>query len=368
MHFSCLVDYASHKSMAAGYGPRFRNPWQRCPTCRQIYQGKLSSDLTIKLEAVVEKMFPDDKYKRVDVLNQKMIYLSHTSEKVDAATELLLVIEQIRALEYLLPRGLRQLEVNALNVLGSLSLHEETEEGAKAALEYFSQARERGEELGSAIAIAVVEDNIAKAEDFLGDNGDTEQLQLERGRKLYDQFIRDKGAAANVTVQVGLKFCKSLYEAKRAVEAERVLAKLFDTCKQVHGPDHHLTNKVNSHFAWQTERIVEIRDGEELFELLRCEIDGNACVVQGPISKPRNVEAEKTTTISSEDIWLRGGTPVVCLGLTETGTTQFNGKIGDVRSCDKTSGRYIVHFEDDSIGPQPLEKKFLRVLFDLPDV
>ena len=101
-HFSCLVEYASHKSMRvsadkpgqAGPGHSFRRPWQNCPTCLQMHQGKLLTDLAVKFGAFVEERFPGDMYKRIYVLYHKMTHLSE--EKVDA-TELLQVVKHIRA-------------------------------------------------------------------------------------------------------------------------------------------------------------------------------------------------------------------------------------------------------------------------------
>jgi hypothetical protein len=62
---------------------------------------------------------------------------------------------------------------------------------------------------------------------------------------------------------------------------------------------------------------------------------------------------------------LQPGTPVVCHGL-KNKAAYLNGKIGDIRSFDETTGRYGVYFEDESIKPKSVKPRNLRILFELP--
>jgi quinolinate synthase len=57
------------------------------------------------------------------------------------------------------------------------------------------------------------------------------------------------------------------------------------------------------------------------------------------------------------------GTPVICHGY----HAHLNGKIGDVRSIDRETGKCEVHFEIITMEPQKIKAKYLRVLFELPE-
>ena len=76
-------------------------------------------------------------------------------------------------------------------------------------------------------------------------------------------------------------------------------------------------------------------------------------------------EDRKTFTVPSKDVAFKEGTPVICHGLKKS--THLNGKIGDVRAWAEESECYMVHFEDADLGKVAVRKKFLRILFDLPE-
>jgi hypothetical protein len=74
----------------------------------------------------------------------------------------------------------------------------------------------------------------------------------------------------------------------------------------------------------------------------------------------------KLTAAPTEVILKSNGVPVVCHGL-KNNAAHLNGKIGDIRSFDETTGRYGVYFEDESIKPRSVKPRNLRILFELPD-
>jgi hypothetical protein len=73
----------------------------------------------------------------------------------------------------------------------------------------------------------------------------------------------------------------------------------------------------------------------------------------------------QTLRVDPSDVILKtNGTPVICHGLKNT-AAHLNGKIGDIRSFDETTGRYGVYFEDESIKPKSVKPRNLRIIFEL---
>ena len=102
------------------------------------------------------------------------------------------------------------------------------------------------------------------------------------------------------------------------------------------------------------------------FQALRYEEEGEKLIVHGPIAGPRNVHDEMTFSVAVEDAFPALCTPVVCHGLDDT-LAHLNGKIGDIRSRGEDSDCYLVYFENEELDPQPVQAKFLRILFELPE-
>ena len=115
------------------------------------------------------------------------------------------------------------------------------------------------------------------------------------------------------------------------------------------------------------------------YKALRYIENGDKCVLQGPLAKPRLEEAEeiKTIVVESDKVLILPGVPVVCHGLKNA--SHLNGKIGDVPGYGKGkmgdvrrefgnggAFRYSVHFEDESLKPCLVKPENVRVLFDLP--
>ena len=86
----------------------------------------------------------------------------------------------------------------------------------------------------------------------------------------------------------------------------------------------------------------------------------------GPIATPRRVQDEETTMIPSDTpLSVKEGTPVICNGMEENAI--LNGKIGEVRGTDEARGCLIIRFEEKELGEHPVQKNFLRILFELPE-
>jgi hypothetical protein len=101
--------------------------------------------------------------------------------------------------------------------------------------------------------------------------------------------------------------------------------------------------------------------GLKLFQVLYYKED--KFVVRGP--KEVADERKETLIVDEAEVSIQPyGTPVVCHGLKYT---DFNGKIGDIRSFDEAAKSFRVYFEDESIKPISVKPENVRVLFELPD-
>jgi hypothetical protein len=138
----------------------------------------------------------------------------------------------------------------------------------------------------------------------------------------------------------------------------------IDLSKQHHGREHHITKDLECKLLQcKIQYVVLGGRGVKLFEVLRYEQD--KYVVRGPSEVAE--ERKETMRVDAADVAIQPyGTPVFCHGL-KNKAADLNGKIGAMRSFDKTTGRYGVYFEDESIKPKSVKPRNLRILFELPD-
>jgi hypothetical protein len=232
---------------------------------------------------------------------------------------------------------------------------------------YFEKYRDICEKIDDAEGVTAAEANIALAKSLCeGRSAESNEEMLEQRQKLYKQDGDRFGQEALYTIDSGAHLSYALANAHHKIEAERLLIKLAAISKRAHGPDHNMTKIVESELQKRRERCVFLNHQNEsqLFQALRYEEDGRKCVVRGPIAKPRNVQEEQSFTVASTELHFSPGTPIVCHGLKKE--THLNGKIADLRSWDRESECFKVHFEDKDLEPRLLKAKFLRILFELP--
>ena len=105
-------------------------------------------------------------------------------------------------------------------------------------------------------------------------------------------------------------------------------------------------------------------DGD--FLALRYENDGEICVIQGPLLKPRKVEDERIHHIENNLVFPKTGCPVICHGLVSS--SHLNGELGEVRNVkrDETGIRLAVHFEKKGVRSALVKPANLRIAFELP--
>ena len=77
------------------------------------------------------------------------------------------------------------------------------------------------------------------------------------------------------------------------------------------------------------------------------------------------MKRQTTFTLDIDSLFPRLGSPVICHSLKNA--SHLNGKNGDIRGVDESSGRCAVHFEDGTTKPKLVKMENLRVVFDFPD-
>ena len=88
--------------------------------------------------------------------------------------------------------------------------------------------------------------------------------------------------------------------------------------------------------------------------------------MNGPITKPRNIEEESALTVASSSIFPGLGCPVVCHGLKNASRLKATREPRSVHEKNSEI-RFAVHFEDKSIKPALIKPENLRIVVELPD-
>jgi hypothetical protein len=100
------------------------------------------------------------------------------------------------------------------------------------------------EAVGDDEGIAMAQANIAIAKSEFED-GDSEELP-KVSRDVYELRIAQLGEEDELTILAGESYATSLHNANRRGEARDLLTKLLITSKQVLGPHHKTTKRVES--------------------------------------------------------------------------------------------------------------------------
>jgi hypothetical protein len=188
---------------------------------------------------------------------------------------------------------------------------------------------------------------------------------LQCMKNAYEQYINTQGMNSDTTIHTGLRYSNELHDTGCHLEAEQIVAKLATVSRQVHGPEHKTTIKADKLLKKCKQRLVSVFPDAKKFQALRYENDGEICVVQGPITEPRDIEVKRTYRVKSHLVYPGIGCPVICHGLVSA--SQLNGELGEVRGVkeSETGIRLAVHFKKKKSALVKPEN--LRITFELPD-
>jgi len=374
-HLACMVNYVEQLCCSVErHSGTFLNAWTNCPNCHQCYENELMCDLVVEAKLFVERKYPGDLWYLSHASYLKLRSLSikkgNKDNAVQTANELLSLVEQMEKARKNLRKFRKALLYFQVTAYESIALFAEmtnTKESLMDAVEHHTKARDTYKKIGIPTDVVHAEANITRAKSKLnGDNGWTAEDLLKDSQEYYNESLEETGEESSVTLSSLIRLAEALKGAKRGIESERMLVKLAVVARRVHGDTHVFTHDVEKTLERYKKRYVFIK-GEQgkRFQALRY-VDGeDKCVVQGPITKPRNIEEEKTFTVHIDEFRPALGSLVICHGL-KGSESHLNGKIGEMRSRMTGAQQYRVYFEDKNLEPCLVGPKNVRILFELP--
>jgi hypothetical protein len=185
----------------------------------------------------------------------------------------------------------------------------------------------------------------------------------------------------------GIELADTLRQEKHGIEAQRLATKLSASCRQVLGPNHAYTKRIDKILSACKERLVlvflpDLKSQFKEFHALRYDDDGDVYVVIGPITDPRNDSTEQEFRFPRDNVLLMLGLPVSCHGLKNS--SHLNGEVGEVNHfynaktkhpietslilqtflLERQWFRVVVHFANESLPPAAVKLENLRIVFD----
>jgi hypothetical protein len=262
VHLACLTEYAATKSLQASGMIEFTQPWIDCPGCHQEYQNELAVDIATQFVSFVRRQYPDDTRRQVEALHLKLCALMAMLDRLQpvqkkeagvTANVILSLIDRMKCDASPLPRRHSWFESYAYNAHGLIAIDEETEESARRAVVHFEKYLEVSKAIGDANGIATAKANIADAKSKYEGGNNNEEL-MKAHQELYELRIAEDGEENEYTIDAGIDYAVYLRKASLGGDVRELLTKLLVTSKQVLGPHHNTTKKVESELT----KIAEV--------------------------------------------------------------------------------------------------------------
>ena len=398
-HLSCIIKYAQKKSEQAIVPNEFITPWEKCPNCLRSYQNDLAVHIADAFVSFAKKSYDypgNQLFDKVKVMvalhNQIGSNLTATSgrETMDAKDKienlihnLLVTVDQAKEEHdmggwvHMAPTTdqfqmykyiCTNFEAFAYHNLAQIFGLDQTEEGAKTQIGYYSKARAIYDAFGKEAESKLMTKSIHR---IRAESGGDEGRNLKVLKNIYQSRLECAGQNAEDTILTGFNYAICLIQAYHTIEAERLLTKLVAISRQVYGEDHRCTRKTAPLLKKCKRRLVGLADPDSKgsFQALRYENGGEICVVTGPIDDDDDKDENEGQMfpVASAMMLLLPGCPVMCYGLINA--FHLNGKLGEIRSFAKDSSggiRFGVHFEEKGLKSAAVKPQNLRIAFELP--
>lgn len=262
VHLACLVEHASSRSKRWDGRDliEFSKPWEVCLCCFRFYQNSLAVDIATEFVRFVGTQYPGDFCKQIEALDMKLGVLvtmvgslspAEKSETCEVARMILNLINQLKVATPQLPVSYLMREAHAYKSLGQIALLERTEEGAQEAVSYFEKQLELEHRIGDVEGAADAKFSIALARSkYEGSNDKNNAELLKVSQEVYQLYSAELGAEDAATINAGGNYAISLNNAKRGMEAEKLLTHLVAVSKRVHGSHHRITKNVELSLHW----------------------------------------------------------------------------------------------------------------------
>jgi hypothetical protein len=412
-----LTKYAEQKSKKVVDGKlhacaSFAEPWQNCNNCKQSFQNQLAVDLSnafVSFAEVTYGQLGNGKWDKMRVMyahRWKMV-ASYNMKRVSTDEEiikmkttniinaLLDMIKQTRKdlnmsrwvhmpkdseeYQYYFLMS-RDLEASAYVLLGMMEKWGSCEESrVQEAILHFKKARailnlvgitDMAKQMESKISVCTTIGPVAR-----GGASSSILSVLPELRNEYERKLSTFGINSEDTLGSGLDYARALQLACHCIEAEQLVTKLATNSRRVLGPDHKVTTQLDELLENLKLRQILVLPDEKPFLALRYENDGEICVVQGPICKPRNMEDERIYHIANNLLIPQRRCPVICCGLVDW-SPHLNGEFGVVRELGDVTGLKnndiigtlcLVHFEKKGVKSNWIKPESLRIAFEFPN-
>jgi hypothetical protein len=343
------------------------------PGNNKFYKLKVIESLRLKVMAL--NNLPDAIKYKVEmtlVINQLLDTVTQTKKDLSMSRWIHMPQDSEEYQYYKYLRG--NYEAYGYSKLGALT-SDASEEGFNIMMTHYKKAsvicklvgmKDKANNLDTLISVLTTEKQAAND----GDASSSTEMNsaLEVMRNVYKDKLHTHGMDSEDTIRSGLLYAKRLWGANNCIEAERLVTKLATVSRRVHGPDHKITIDAVELLEQFRERFVKVFQVCKDFQALRYENDGEICVIQGPITEPRNTSDERVHRIKSYLIIPGIGCPVICHGLVSA--SHLNGELGEVRNIkqDGTEIRLGVNFEKKGLESALVKPENLRIVFELPEL
>jgi hypothetical protein len=380
-HLPCLIKYAESKSRDfVERGAHVRSDifdgafFDKCPNCKQTFQGDVAYKMTKAQLSFIEREFEGSNW-HLGAMMRMILVIDGSNEAgriegEDVCDRILALIEDNTNSDHSFAFGGKML-ADAYQSIASFCFRADTKQSLVKSKYYFEKTINIYVTSGTPElqwAVRGMKTNIAKIEARL--NGYTlpqAAIDLKSFRVEYEVLLRHRGENDVQTIYQGTHLVTALFQTFHTIEALRLLDKLLVTSRRVHGPGHKETE--SAEYLWQRLKIRYVEIGNQPYQALRYENDGDSYVVNGPVpanlvGELRSLDEEKTFAIPSADIVFTRALPVMLHGLKKA--AHLNGEIGDIRDLCRLSNRWVVHLEGNASKPVKVKQENLRIVFDLP--
>ena len=297
-HISCITRYAESDGRQTYQNcGNIGTAFQQCPNCKQEYNNELRYTLERARVTFVQKEFTNDHtlHLRALIHRVRVLDVENTADRAEGetiASQMISIVEEMKSHPSMGDHdvwkrgGYMKMEAVVLYVIGLFKMNIGSTESLQEALGYFGSAIELFTLIGDEINLMTARKNLSKVESSLygKELRHNDESDLHLCQKQYDYWRVKLGEHHPITIRRGELLAHTLYSLNKGDAAERLLMKLAETSRQVHGHDHNSTLSVTSALRNIKERPPCVNSSS--IEHLPAPQE-NGCVAKGPVHDSR---------------------------------------------------------------------------------
>ena len=194
------------------------------------------------------------------------------------------------------------------------------------------------------------------------------EAMLKHHEELYKHAVASEGESSQTALMHGKSFAKALKHLHYGAKAEKLLQKLLNISRRVHGDKHGQTARIrNSENHFMVRFLIHnasakpfsldnIGDAEKYYQLVEYEDSFFTLIIRGPYKNSDDEDIQIGNFRASNDsVIFALGTPIIC-------HDEVNfGELGDIVSWDNEREHYTIRWEDESLGMSTVHRSDIRV-------